>query len=357
MNIKSVYIIPLAFCFLTACSQDIVEPEKAFRSVEVTELHPESFYSQKQFTGVIQSSQKSKLSFRVPGVIEEVLVKEGESVKKGQLLARLDPHDFEVHLSELMARRDEATAAFDLAKIELDRIKQATDDDAIAKVNLDRAISGFKRSEAMVNVMQKNIQKAQDALSYTQLKAPFDGVIAQQKIDVFEQVIPGISIFTLHKLDTLEAVIDVPENMIEQLNSVEKAKVQWYNSNTIIDATFQEKSTQPDPIKQTYKVSFKLANVPKGILPGKSITLSIAVEPEEDNFCLPYSAIVGEHSSQNIFTVEQGKINTVPVQVETLNANLVCLKGDLKTGQKVVVTGAPFFKQGDSVGPMLFVNR
>ena len=350
-------IIPIAIFFLTACSQDIAEPEKTFRSVEVTELHPESFYSQRQFSGVIQSAQKSKLSFRVPGVIEQVLVKEGENVKKGQLLARLDPHDYEVHLSELMARSDEVTAAFDLAKIELDRIKQATDDDAIAKVNLDRAISGFKRSQAMVNVMQKNIQKAQDALSYTQLKAPFDGVIAQQRVDVFEQVIPGISIFTVHKLDALEAVIDVPENMIEQLTSVQNAKVQWYNSDKAINATFQEKSTQPDSIKQTYRVSFKLADVPKGILPGKSITLRIAIEPEKDNFCLPYSAIVGENSSQNIFTVEQGKINTVPVQIATLNENLVCLKGNLKTGQKVVVTGASFFKQGDTVGPMLFVKR
>jgi len=351
------YIIPLTICFLTACSQYVIPPDKVLRPVEVIELHPESFYSQKQFSGILQSTEKSKLSFRVPGMIEQIFVKEGEKVKKGQLLARLDPHDFEVKLSELRARNDEAKAAYDLAEIELTRVKQATDDDAIAKINLDRAISGYKRSEAMLDVMQKNIQKAQDALSYTELKAPFDGVIALQRFDKFEQILPGLSMFTLHKLDTLEAVIDVPENMMALFITAKKASVHWYKSDMVVNATYYERSTQPDPIKQTYRVTFKLDNVPVEVLPGKSITLSIAMQQSEDNFCLPYSALVGESSSQYLLTVVKGKVKEVPVQVEEFDANVVCLKGDLQEGQKVIVTGASFLEQGDSVGPMLFVKR
>ncbi|MCC4820996.1 biotin/lipoyl-binding protein, partial [Vibrio lentus] len=90
--------------------------------------------------------------FRVPGTIQKMMVSVGDSVKKGQPLAQLDPHDYQVALEELQARALEAKSAHKLAKSELVRVKQAIADNAIADVNLDRAISGYERSEAAVKV-------------------------------------------------------------------------------------------------------------------------------------------------------------------------------------------------------------
>ncbi|GLS92106.1 hemolysin D [Psychromonas marina] len=357
MKTLTPYIIPLSLCFLSACAQEVIPPEKSLRSVEVLSLHSESYYAKKQFSGVIQSVQSSDLSFRVPGVIEKIYVKEGQAVKKGQLLAHLDPHDFNVHLSELNARNEEAEAAYDLAKIELSRVQQATDDDAIAKINLDRAISTYKRSKAMLDVMQKNIEKGTDALAYTELKAPFDGVIATQRHEQFEQILPGISIFTLHQLDALEAVIDVPENMMSQFSESQKATVNWQGNDAKIDAILVEKSTNPDLIKQTYSVTFNLQSAPANILPGKSITLSININQPKDSFCLPYSAIVGDKAGQFLLTVEEGKVKQLPVSIEQYQAQSVCVKGALEEGQAIIVTGASYMNQGDAVGPLLFVTR
>ncbi|MCV5276044.1 hypothetical protein OFC49_35485, partial [Escherichia coli] len=72
----------------------------------------------------------------------------------------------------------EAQSAHKLAKAELKRVKQATSDDAIASVNLDRAISSYERSLSAVKVVEKNIQRAKDALRYTTLRAPFTGIVA-----------------------------------------------------------------------------------------------------------------------------------------------------------------------------------
>ncbi|MCV5664160.1 biotin/lipoyl-binding protein, partial [Escherichia coli] len=84
--------------------------------------------------------------FRVPGTVESVFVNKGSVVEKGQVIATLDKHDYQVSLEELQARMLEAQSAHKLAKAELKRVKQATSDDAIASVNLDRAISSYERS-------------------------------------------------------------------------------------------------------------------------------------------------------------------------------------------------------------------
>ncbi|MCV6037316.1 HlyD family secretion protein, partial [Escherichia coli] len=87
-----------------------------------------------------------------------MFVNKGSVVEKGQVIATLDKHDYQVSLEELQARMLEAQSAHKLAKAELKRVKQATSDDAIASVNLDRAISSYERSLSAVKVVEKNIQ-------------------------------------------------------------------------------------------------------------------------------------------------------------------------------------------------------
>lgn len=104
---------------------------------------------------------KSRFIFRVPGTINNIAVKAGDSVVKGQLIAQLDDHDYQVVLQELEAKMLEAQSAHKLAKAELQRVQQAAQDDAIAQVNLDRAISGYERSQSAIKVVKKisNAQK------------------------------------------------------------------------------------------------------------------------------------------------------------------------------------------------------
>lgn len=212
---------------------------------------------------------------------------------------------------ELEARLDEAKAAKTLADIELKRVKQATSDNAIAEVNLDRAVSGYKRSQAMVKVVEQNLQKAKDALSYTELTAPFDGVVGKRFSEQFEQAAPGLPVFTLHQPNHLQAVVDIPESLINQFESQPSGAVSWYGNNTPIPATLKEISTLPDPIKQTYQLTYQLdqtaLTMDNSALPGKAIQLNIAFAQGEGQYCIPYSAIMQTGVTHTVFASKMGQ--------------------------------------------------
>jgi len=325
--------------------------------VQVMQLKAASERSQKVFTGQLQSTKSAAVSFRVPGTIQTIKVKTGDTVKKGQLLAELDPHDYEVALEELNARALEAKSAFKLAKIELARVQQAIDDNAIAGVNLDRAISGFERSEAAVKVVDQNILRAKDTISYTQLRAPFDGVIARSNYDQFEQILPGVEVFTVHQPTQLEVSVDVPENLIHQFENNQSADISWYNASTKLSGKATEIGSLPHPIKQTYTVTFSvdpqsLLENEVNVLPGKAVTLTTQLGELSTDFCVPYSAIVGVASQQFIYVVENNRSVQKPIEVTSLEANATCVQADLKAGDYVVVSGASYLKENQAISSM-----
>ncbi|MEZ9904453.1 efflux RND transporter periplasmic adaptor subunit [Vibrio breoganii] len=335
---------------LSACQQIESTPKlasKPQRSIQVVELKDPSFKSTKQFTGVVHSQEKAGVAFRVPGTINELLVNKGDSVKKGQTIARLDPHDYQVALEELEARMLEAKSAHKLAKAELARIEQAIEDDAIAGVNLDRAISGYERSLSAVKVVQKNIQRAEDTLSYTELKAPFSGVIGSVNYEQHEQILPGIAVVSLQNNDELEVDIDVPENLIHEFKSDQPVQVTWYQAKEPLLATVSEIATEPHLIKQTYTVTMTLDKPSDVIFPGKSVTVLANLSLVDSSYCVPYSALLGNKNDMRVHVVEEGIIAPRSVDLDSIDANTACIKGDFSTGDQVVISGTHYLEEGD----------
>ena len=340
-------VIALSLTALFGCNtSEATAPQKQTRPIQVIQLEPLSHQVEKSFTGKLQSSQTAGVAFRVPGTIQTMMVSVGESVKKGQPLAQLDPHDYQVALEELQARSLEAKSAHKLAKAELARVKQAIDDNAIADVNLDRAISGYERSEAAVKVVEQNIRRAKDSIRYTQLLAPFDGAVAASNFDQFEQVLPGISAFTIHNPDQLEVKIQVPENLIHEFKPNQTAVINWYGSEKKLIGYTAEIATSPHPIKQTYAVTYHVETTNMSVLPGKAVTLTTQLGDASSNFCLPYSALVNQSGIEQVFTVKNEQAHGVTVDVVSMSQNTVCVESTLNDGDFVVVSGAQYVMEG-----------
>ncbi|MCW8328389.1 efflux RND transporter periplasmic adaptor subunit [Photobacterium sp. SDRW27] len=352
MNHSPLFILaPLAALALSGCSEvPAPQADKSPRPVQIIKLGPPTQHYMKRFSGTLEAADTANLAFKVPGTIEQVLVKTGDRVTKGEIIARLDPHDYQVTVIELEARLEEAKAAQALATIELSRVKQATGDNAIAAVNLDRAMSGYKRSNAMVKVVEQNLQKAKDALSYTELKAPFGGVIGQRFSEQFEQAAPGLPVFTLHQPDKLQAVIDVPENLVAGFNDNPYATISWYGAQQPVSAQLKEVSTLPDPIKQTYTLTYLLNGTSTDLLPGKAIQLELPFVPKQKGYCIPYSALVENSSGPAVFVVKSGKAMPTSVEVTSVHANKACITGELRQGTQIITAGTHYLKPGQLVG-------
>lgn len=334
---------------LTGCNQtQVVEQTKVSqKTLQVIELADSEAQSTKHFSGVVRSQESAELAFRVPGTITHIHVVKGQSVQQGDLIAQLDPHDYQVALEELEARKLEAVSAHKLAKAELKRIKQATQDDAIASVNLDRAVSGYERSLSAIKVVDKNIQRAKDTLRYTQLRAPFDGVIGSVDFDAHEQILPGIAVATLQDNMQLEVEVDVPENLIEQFNLGQQGKVSWYQSKTALNAQVTEIAPLPHLIKQTYTVTYRIDAENNSLFPGKAVSLSTNLGMAQGAYCIPYSALVGEKQDMHVNLVRDLHVVKTPVELESLDAYQACVKGEMEGGDHVVVSGSHYLSDGD----------
>lgn len=348
-TVKTLALCIAASVTLQGCNQAQVleQPAAKQTTLQVIKLNSLENQSTRHFSGLVRAHDSANLAFRVPGTLSEVLVQPGDNVKKGDIIARLDPHDYQVALEELQAKMLEAQSAHKLAKAELKRVKLATEDNAIASVNLDRATSGYERSLSAVKVVDKNIQRAKDTLRYTQLVAPFDGVIASVGFDAHEQVLPGIAVATMQDNSTLDVEIDVPENMIDQFSINDKGSVTWYQSDSTLNAHVTEIAPLPHLIKQTYTVTYTLDNASQQLFSGKSVTVSSQAAVATDSFCIPYSALVGEKETMHINLVRDNEVVATPVELKSLDAYQACISGNVKGDDYVVVSGSFYLKDGD----------
>lgn len=355
-TVKTLALCIAASVTLQGCNQAQVleKPAAKQTTLQVIKLNSLENQSTRHFSGLVRAHDSANLAFRVPGTLSEVLVQPGDNVKKGDIIARLDPHDYQVALEELQAKMLEAQSAHKLAKAELKRVKQATEDKAIARVNLDRATSGYERSLSAVRVVEKNIQRAKDTLRYTQLVAPFDGVIASVGFDAHEQVLPGIAVATMQDNSTLDVEIDVPENMIDQFSINDTGSVTWYQSDSTLNAHVTEIAPLPHLIKQTYTVTYTLDNASQQLFSGKSVTVSSQAAAAKDSFCIPYSALVGEKETMHINLVRDNEVVATPVELKSLDAYQACISGNVKGDDYVVVSGSFYLKDGDVADKLVF---
>lgn len=341
---------------LSGCgSGDDAADKNAGRPVSVIQLSDQNSAQTEQFNGVIEAQQTAELAFRVPGTIEKIFFNEGDRVKKDQVIARLDPHDFQVSVDELNARLNEAKASAKLTQVELRRTRQAVKDHAIAAINLDRAISAQARATAGVNVTAQSLQKAQDALRYSQLKAPFDGVIGQRLIDAHEQTRPGVAIITVHQPNRLKAIVDVPESKINLISKGMPGLVSWYGNTDGVAAVSTEIASVPDRLKRTYEVTFILKPTEKiRAFPGKTVNVQIDLSATVAKaFCLRPTALKSTAGQMQVVKVVDASAHHVPVQVISQRHNQVCISGELNSGDHVVLAGSQFLKEGDAIVNLL----
>lgn len=335
---------------LSGCGQDPA-PDKAQapRPVNVITLPAHSADQALRFSGEIRSHQRARLAFRVAGTVDAILVKEGDKVRKGEVLARLDPHDFRVQRGEIAAMLTEAKAASRLAEVELRRTRQAVNDKAMASINLDRASSASAQAKARVETLQQSLAKAEDALGYSELRAPFDGVIGQRFLDEHEQTAPGQPVLSLHQPSILEAVVDVPEQQIGLLKTGMAANVSWYRQDVAVRAVIRELASLPDPVKRTHEVTFRLQGSSPALVPGKSVSVELPLPGNDPIHCLPASAIKSLGKQNRVMTVRAGQAIGVPVEVVSQRHDSLCVKGELAAGDKVVTAGSALLKERQPV--------
>lgn len=335
---------------LGACSEKETPPEpvRPVLSVTVKALNEESLG---RFAGSIQARYESNTGFRVGGRIASRNVDVGAEVQKGTLLATLDPSDQQNQLR---------SAQGDLARIQAQLInaqanarrQQALFDRGVgAQAQLDVANTDLKTTQASLDQARAAVSQSKDQLSYTELRYDHKAVVTAWNAEAGQVVTAGQQVVTLAQPDIKEAVIDLPDTLVDQLPSdVVFSVAAQLDPSINTTAIIREIEPQAQSATRTRRARLTLSDTPDGFRLGTaiSVTLSSAIKPRIE---LPLTALQEADGKTRIWVIDtQTKtVNPRDVSVVSRGDNSVVLAGGVQNGERVVSAGVNSLKPGQSV--------
>ena len=346
--LRIVLFMLLPTAFILGCGEEVVteepvRPVKVFKAGDMI-----GGLAGRSFPGRAQANEEVNLGFEVGGILIKRPVDKGDEVKKGQLLARLDPRDFKNELAAAKAERDRARAY-------RDRIAEALKARAVARQDLDDAEARLKEAIAREKIKLK-------ALDDSHIYAPYDGVIAFTYFDEFKRVQAKEKVLRLLDISKIKFTVDIPESLISYIPHVTKVWVEYDAfPGRKISAKIKEVGTEASETTRTYPVTL-IMDQPKDIkiLPGMSgkvsgeadlpdmdgregIEVPIAAVFTPDTEMQNYVWVVDEASK----TVHRKKVKTGELTLD----GIMVIEG-LKQGEWVVTAGVHLLKEGQKVRPM-----
>jgi RND family efflux transporter MFP subunit len=307
-----------------------------------------------QYLGVVEAAGEAALSFDVSGALISLDVKKGDRVEAGQLLASLDPRDFENTLAVARAEAEQA-------RIDLERLRPAAATGAVQAQQLTAAEAAATTTTARVRIEEK-------ALADTKLLASFEGVIADVLVENYENVTAKEAVVILQATDYVDVTVDVPESRAAQVDpkrardrkigSTFKMSLDYFPDRTF-NVELKEFKTQADRLTLSYKVTFTMPR-PEDVtlLPGMPATIT-ETKPIDagaaDAFLLPADAVpvdtagtyfvwslAGEQDG--VFTIER-----TDVEVGEMTGDEIVVKNGVSEGDRIAAAGVHILKEGQKV--------
>lgn len=334
----------LGVAVLTACSNQAAEaPEPVVRPIKLVTVEATSNRFELSYPAVIEAAQSSQLTFQVSGLLQELPVVEGQEIKQGDLIAKLDQRDFQTNYNS-------AKAQYDAAESEYQRARRLVEQNAISQSVLEQ-----RRSSR--DVSRAQFEAAQKALDDTELRAPFDGQIAQINVENFQNVGAQQAVATLQSAGAVEAVINIPARIIAYVpvvNPIDTFVTLDAAPAVEIPAEFKEAAGQADPTTQTYRARFTFTP-PENllILPGMTgkvdTTLVYFGESEELGVSVPAGSIVAEGDDLYVWLLNEDAM-TVSKRIITVADDRfgaeVAVIGGLEGGEVIAGAGASYLQDG-----------
>jgi RND family efflux transporter MFP subunit len=307
-------------------------------------------------TGKVQPKERVEIKSKVAGQVIEVFVEEGDVVKKGQLLLRLDPTDFERDVARADAEVAQAKNALEYSQLTFERKKRALSERGVAQIEVDLAANEVKTKTIALKSAEIALATARDRLRYTQVAAPLDGTVIELGIEVGEVVTPGVQqtfegrpLLTIGDLSTLI--------VRSELNQIDIAKIALGQEVTLtFDALpgkkYQARVTKSAPAAvkpkgkeiEVFPVEATLVDADPSIKPGMTADVRFQIETKPNVFAVPIEAVVKESGKAyvNKIVLADGREKTekTEVTVGARNDRELEVAAGLSEGDKLLINPA-----------------
>lgn len=337
---------------LAACGEKShADPRTEAPLVRVAAVQNASVTS-RAFTGTVAARIESDLGFRVAGKVLERLVDAGQTVKRGQLLLRIDPVDLKLAAH---AQQEAVTAARARAQQTAQdeaRYRELRGTGAISASAYDQVKAAADAANAQLKAAQAQAEVALNANRYAELVADADGVIMETLAEPGQVVSAGQVVVRLAHAGQREAIVQLPETLRPAIGSTGQATLFGRNGLSV-PTSLRQLSDVADRLTRTYEARYvlegELANAPLGA----TVTIRIAdgIASTQDDLQVPVGALFDAGKGTGVWLIDgqPTKVKWQPVAIQHLDSDSVRVAGPLKQGDLIVSLGAHMLRDGELV--------
>ena len=299
-----------------------------------------------RLTGQVEPLHQSALGFQVSGRIVSRAVKQGERVRAGQLLMRLDDTDYRLQVQGLEAQLAALRSDLETARRQRQRVERLLARKLASRETVDQARNAVVRLEKQLRQLKTQLDQARNRLAYARLTAPFDGIVLQIQAERGQVVGAGTPVLTLAQPERA-ARFAIPESGVA--SPPDTLMVRWQGS--MVRARLYERLPMADRLSRTWMVRYQLPEEVSWPL-GATISTDWPVWKTAERkavWTVPIAALDSRQGRHWLYQVENGHLQQIEVRVERLRSEQAWVTGPLQADRPVVAMGVHLLKPGQAV--------
>jgi len=312
-----------------------------------------------EFVGRVEAINRVDVKARVTGYLDAVLFKEGDAVKEGAPLYRIEKGLFEATVKQAEGALERAKSAKVLTEIQLHRAEDLLAKNSGTVVARDQALAADQQAHAAILEAEANLQTAKINLGYTDIVAPIAGKISRTSVTVGNVVGPDKgTLTTIVSQDPMYVTFPVSlreflsVTQTSQLPNLERFKVKLRYSNGLLYdqvGTVNFLDVMANRATDTVLARATVANPKGGIIDGQLLTVIVETRESEQKILVPQSALIADQAGIYVFVVEDGKAVTKRVKVSRSSSTDVVVDSGLTGGEQVIIEGLQNVRPGAAV--------
>ena len=318
-------------------------------------------------TGYTVADRRASVAAKIVGRVVELNVDEGDPVRKGQVIARLDSEEWRAAVRQAEAAVEEAHATLVDAEREVVRQGKLFEQDLTPEASRDAAVTRRDVAAAQVNTAKAALQAAHANLEQTIIRAPIDGVVIARNIEVGEMVAPGGftsqqstgALVRIADLKSLEVEADINESYIARLKPGQPANIRV---DAVPGVDYHGKLRQIVPTgdrqRAVVEVKVTIEDRDERLVPDMSTTVTFLEEGTEREtlegkakILVPPGAVLDAGKAPHVFVVKEGRLRRTPIEIEGPEGEFLAVRSGLAGGETIVKNASEDLKDGRRVKP------
>lgn len=300
-----------------------------------------------EFKGTVYYKEIAEVANETEGKVVEVLFEEGQHLKKGDPLVRLDSEVLKADLAAARATRNRMAALFEQEKVRLKRVEEMLQSDIATSQDFDDVAFEVEARSQAVEESAAQIQRLETILAKKVVVAPFDGVVVRRSVELGEWKSPGDTVCTFALDNVHDVIVFIPEHFLGAISPDLEVAVQI--AGRTVSGRVTDGTPQGDATTRTFPIRIRITGE-TWLLEGMSAAVQLPVGQETAAIMVPRDALLPQSGGMIVYIVdEQNKAQPVSVTVVGHQGLSAGVQGELTAGAQVIVKGHERLRPGASV--------